>query len=178
MRDETSRWFRNHGVRPPRQATESAGDWSCSALLSNRSVHRRSAMSAGTRAPQASRLDPGVRCTPLAPLRAAVAVALAPLATGAAGTLVPNAALVTVAALRRAHLRIQRRPPDSIERAALQMLRTTAARSDQPDADGFSACALPFGTRAIRHIASILAVGQRSCWAGVLGKLLLQPVHF
>ena len=36
----------------------------------------------------------------------------------AAGTPVPDAALGTVAALRSAHLRIQRRPPDSVERAA------------------------------------------------------------
>jgi len=113
-----------------------------------------------------------------APLRTAAAVALAPLATGAAGTLVPDAALVTVAALRRSHLRIQRRPPDSVERAALQMPRTTAARADQPDADGFSACALPFGTRAITHMASVLAVGQRSCWAGICGKLIYSPLHF
>ena len=42
----------------------------------------------------------------------------------AAGTLVPDAALGTVAALRSARLRIQRRPPDSVERAALfKMLR-------------------------------------------------------
>ena len=44
----------------------------------------------------------------------------------ATGALAPDAALVTVAALRRAHLRIQRRPPDSVERAALVMLRTRA----------------------------------------------------
>ena len=45
----------------------------------------------------------------------------------AAGTPVPDAALGTVAALRHAQLRIQRRPPDSVERAALSMLRTQAA---------------------------------------------------
>ena len=36
----------------------------------------------------------------------------------ATGTPAPDAALVTVAALRSAHLGIQRRPPDSVERAA------------------------------------------------------------
>ena len=54
---------------------------SCRALLSNRYVHRRSAMSAGARAPQASPLGHAAQGAARAPLRAAVKVALAPQAT-------------------------------------------------------------------------------------------------
>ena len=54
----------------------------------------------------------------------------------ATGTQVPAAALVTLAALRCAHLGIQRRPPDSVERAAPSKCCATIPN------------ALPFGTRA------------------------------
>ena len=49
-------------------------------------------------------------------------VALAALATAPPSAIAPDAALVTVAALRCARVGILRRPPDSVERAALSML--------------------------------------------------------
>ena len=57
----------------------------------------------------------------------------------AAGTPVPDAALGTVAALRHAHLGIQRRPPDSVERAALSKCCALRQLSERPG---------PSGTRA------------------------------
>ena len=54
----------------------------------------------------------------------------------ATGALAPDAPLVTVAALRCARLGVLRRPPESVERAALSMLRRDCGT------------ALPFGTRA------------------------------
>src|SRR5208283_976290 len=63
----------------------------------------------------------------------------------AAGTPVPDAALVTVAALHSAHLRIQRHPPDSVERAAPSKCCAFKRASERPGPSGTRARkALPF----------------------------------
>ena len=94
--------------------------------MSRHQNRRPAAMSVGTRAAQASPLGDAVLRTARAPRRAANKVALAALATAPPALITPDAALVTVAALRCARLGVLRRPPDSVERAALSMLRRTS----------------------------------------------------
>ena len=98
--------------------TASEGEWSCPALLSNYFVHRRFAMSAGARAPQAPPLGHAAQGTPRAPLRAAVKVALAPRATAPPALRCRTLRPARLQRSASAHLGIQRRPPDSVERAA------------------------------------------------------------
>lgn len=75
-----------------------------------------------------------------------------------AGTQVPDAALGTVAALRCAHLGIQRRPPDSVERAAPSKCCALKQASGRPG---------PSGTRA-RKVRAV-PLPSRSTFAMSLG---------
>lgn len=83
----------------------------------------------------------------------------------APGVGAPAAPLGTVATLRSAHLEIQRRPPDSIERAALQMLRTIRKRQSALPMRGSGGTARHVWVETLRRgLRPIVAIALTYGW--------------